>query len=578
VIILGVNPMADASACLVKNGQLINYIERERFEPRWKHARKYIKSKDRVETLSVIECIKWCLQDARITIDKVDTIVISWYADPVKMASLYRVVPYVKEDREEWEKRCLEEHAPNTMKKNLVEELENAELTPVPEISFLGHHLSHASTAFASGWDKCAILTVDGHGDSTAIAGWMKDGPEIKPLFHKPFWNSLGWFYSGVTEFLGLKMKNDETKVMNLSNYARLSPTYYNKMKKIVQITDDDVNVDSSYLLYGTHKISKNPRFSDKFISLFGEPYHNLEKSYRTISDVRESIPAKIAHAAQRILEDALLVLCDKLYKMTGCDKLVISGGVALNCKANARILRESRFKDVFVIPPAHDGGTAIGAALYRVSHYGNKDPTFELEHAFYGPEYSRADIEHVLERYEMNFYETDPVSKAVELLMDNEILAWFQGRREMGPRALMNTSILADPRDLRNFYRVNKYDKKSVLWRDRSPSVTRSFASQHFDQYDSKLDKFMLGLRSVIGGKIPAVTSFRRETRPQIIDHPILTLLEEEIRCGAVMNTSFNQPGKSIVNDPKQAIEDAKAMGLRHLIIGDFYVDLGIY
>ncbi|RLI83340.1 hypothetical protein DRP04_01765 [Archaeoglobales archaeon] len=580
VVILGVNPMTDASACLVIDGVLVNYVERERFEPRWKHSRKYDLEKDRVILLDPIEAIKWCLEDTGITMDKVDYIVLSWKAEKESMKRLYDLVPYEKEpDRIEWEKRCLEKHSPEALMADLKQKLEEAELTPVPDMVCVPHHLAHAATAYASGWEKCAILTVDGHGDTTAIAGWIKDGGEIKQVFWHPFWNSLGWFYSAVTEFLGLKMKCDETKVMNLSNYAEVSPILKKKMDKVVKVKKGDVEVDASYLLYGPHKISENPRYSDKFIHLFGEPFERLEKHFKTIGDVKESRAAQIAAAAQAKLEEAMLALCYKLlYKLPIEEnipsKLVLAGGIALNCKANSRILREKLFSDVFVLPAAHDGGTAVGAALYWYWHETNKDPTFELEHAYYGPEYSNKEIEEFLESQEVDFYEVEPVAKAVELLLDNQIVAWFQGRREMGPRALMNTSILADPRDKRNFYRINVYHKKSVLWRDRSPSVTYAFAREHFDEHFSKLDPFMLGLRKV-DDSIPAVTSVRGETRPQIIDHPILTLLEEEIGFGCVLNTSFNQAGKAMVNSPQMALEDAKAMKLQHLIIGDFYINL---
>ncbi len=573
MIVIGVNPMDDASACLVKDGRLVNYVERERFPPRWKHSRKYDPLEDRVKRLSPVPAIKWCLEDAGIKIYEVDFIVISWLAKKDVMKRLYEAVPYEKEpSRIRWEKRCLEEHAPEALMARLKIDLEEAGLVPVPPMVCIPHHLAHAATAYTSGWKTCAILTVDGHGDTTAIAGWIKREDEIKRIYWKPFWCSLGWFYAAVTEFLGMRMKNDETKVMNLANYANPSPSLERKMLKIVQIKEDDVEVDASYLLYGPHRDSTNPRYSDKWLKLFGEPYKDFQRKFRTREDVKGTRAATFAATAQKVLEEALLTLVNLLYKKTGVDHLVMAGGVALNCRANSTILKRTPFKDIFVCPPAHDGGTAIGAALYWYSHETGKDPTFCLKHAFYGPCYSNKEIERTLEEAELDFVKVDPVAKAVELLHENEIVAWFQGRCEMGPRALMNRSLLFDPTDKRNFLLISQY-KSSVLWRDRSPSVTRSFAEEHFDPYFSRLDHFMLGLREVKENVIPAVTSIRGECRPQITDHPILKLLEEEGSLGAVGNTSLNRAGAPIVNSPKQCLEDCRKMGVKHLIIGDFYV-----
>lgn len=418
------------------------------------------------------------------------------------------------------------------------------------------------------------MLTCDGHGDTTSTAGWWKNGLELKRLFSAPLWNSLGWFYSAMVEFVGMRMRHDETKLMNLANYGKSSPVLRKKMDKLVSTKGDFYESDPSYFLYGSHQVSKNPRYSDKLINLLGKDYSNAQANFRTIEDAKNSGIANIAEAVQLKLEEALLKLANKLWEMTGSKYLAMSGGIALNCRANARILRDSPFENVFCVPPSHDGSTAIGAAFTQYIKETGKDPTFTLQHAFYGPEYSNKEIEEFLESQELEFYEVEPVAKAVELLKDNEIVGWFQGRRECGPRALMNSSILFDCRDRRNFYRVNRR-KKSVEWRERSPSLTPRFAEEHFDKYNSKLDPFMLSLRKVNKDVMPAVTSIRGETRPQVVEYPLLELMEEEEGYGALGNTSFNQSGKAIVNSPYHVIEDAKAMKLEHVIIGDFYVSL---
>jgi carbamoyltransferase len=289
-----------------------------------------------------------------------------------------------------------------------------------------------------------------------------------------------------------------------------------------------------------------------------------------------------LARSAQDACEHAMLALLRRVTKLTGCRKLCLAGGVALNCKANGELLRSGLIDDIYVQPAAGDDGTCIGAALAVYSELGQPLPRIPMGHSYLGHEFTNDQIEKVLKVYKLPYRRVEnPSRTAAELLAQNHLVGWFQGRMEFGPRALGNRSILANPKFRENTDRVNEAVKFRESWRPFAPSVLHEKAGDYFDDfYDSPYMILSFWASKARAHEIPAVVHVDGSGRVQSVKRDVNSLYHQLISdfCSLtsvpmVLNTSFNLKGDPIVCSPKDAIQTFYTSGLDDLVIGDFAV-----
>jgi len=454
-------------------------------------------------------------------------------------------------------------------------------------ILFIDHHLSHAaSTFFCSPYEEAAILTVDGVGEWTTAAmgygraDWSGNGCSMIKLESEiRFPHSLGLLYSAFTAFLGFQVNEGEYKVMGMAPYGE--PKYLDEVMKLVRVEKDgSFSLNMDYFKF-TH--STEQTYSKKFIELFGEPRRPEYDFYTRITHPNCDHPewddtvarqnqkyANIAASIQLTTEDILLKMANEAHRRTGLKQLCMAGGVTLNSVANGRIVNETPFEDVYLQPAAGDSGGALGATLYVYHVLLNKPRKFVLEHAYWGQEYSPMEIETFLKnkgyRYELVEDEDVLIDRVVDALMKQEIVGWYRGRFEWGPRALGNRSILADPRraEMKNI--VNTKIKYREPFRPFAPVILEERAAEYFDAKDPAdcyPARYMLLVHRFKDGKgeeVGAVNhmgtgrlqTIKRETNPMYYE--IVRRFGEATGVPVILNTSFNLRGEPIVTTPENA------------------------
>lgn len=473
--ILGIFFMgSDPAAALLQSGKLVAVAEEERFV-REKHAIGYFP----------LKTIKFCLDYANLSLEDIDYISVGWgaYKYPNYMKKIYRKIEreYPTKDKttKKWEVRTLKEHNESALSNKIKSQFQNVGFKNIPDIKFVSHHLAHAASAYyCSGFKKASILTIDGHGDENCTVEWIGEDDKITKLFQYTIPNSLGWFYSAFTEFLGFKHKDGEGKVMGLAPYGKYNDKIANYMDQIVQGDNKGYKVDPSYIFYELH--SYNPRYTNKLVKMFGKPRKSDEEITMWHKD--------IAYGVQRKLEECISHLIQKLIDENSCKKICIAGGVGLNCKMNGYIRNEG-IDDIFIQPMSGDSGTAIGSALALYKEMIGKSPSFKMKDVYLGPEYGITKIEEALSREKLNYeyYDYSEITKvSAELISQGKIIGWFQGRMECGPRALGSRSIIADPRDPTMRDKVNKI-KGREKWRPLALSILAEKAEEYlFNAYPS--------------------------------------------------------------------------------------------
>jgi len=429
----------------------------------------------------------------------------------------------------------------------------------------VSHHLSHALSSYCmSGFDESAVLVIDGRGAHEATTLWHARGAEVKLLETYDYPNSIGVFYAGITDMLGFEPFSDEWKVMGLAAYGK--PTV--DLTKLIRCNEDTYHVDGRRF-FGRNDSDRNglneitgPRRAEA--EELGEKHQNLARS------------------AQDACEQAMLALLRRVTKLTGCRKLCLAGGVALNCKANGELLRSGLIDDLYVQPAAGDDGTCLGAALAVYPELGMALPRIPAGHSYLGPESSDEQIEKVLRVYKLPYRRVETAATtAAQLLAQNHLVGWFQGRMEFGPRALGNRSILANPKFRENTDRVNEAVKFRESWRPFAPSVLREKAGRYFEGCtDSPYMILSYWADKARAAEIPAVVHVDGSCRVQTVERDMnpryYALIEEfEKLTGVpvVMNTSFNLKGDPIVCSPKDAVQTFYTSGLDDLVIDDFVV-----
>ncbi|MBN1285594.1 MAG: carbamoyltransferase [Anaerolineae bacterium] len=460
---------------------------------------------------------------------------------------------------------------------------------PDSKLLFADHHMSHAASAFfTSPFDEAAVLTIDGVGEWTTAAtgvarGRWEDQPdgvnEIILDQEQRFPHSVGLLYSAFTAWLGFKVNNGEYKVMGMSPYGE--PKYMDRVYKVFNLHDDgsfNLNMD-----YFSFHYSPKQTYNGKFVELFGPP-RKPESEFITTRTNPEASPndpyvkecqyyADVSASIQRVTEEALVLIANKLYERTHQKYLVMAGGVALNSVANYKILQETPFEDVFIQPAAGDDGGALGAALWAYHQVLGRPRRRDsvMRHAYYGAEYGEAEIKRFLDSNGIPYDTYEDKAELAEVVADHlangKVISIFQGRFEWGPRALGNRSILADPRREEMKQIVNEKIKFREPFRPFAPVVLEERAQEYYaipDVGKRLAPRFMLMVSPVVEDKrdeVPATTHEGGTGRLQTIDRPTNPLYYDIVaRFGditgtpVVLNTSFNLRGEPIVNTPANA------------------------
>jgi carbamoyltransferase len=441
-------------------------------------------------------------------------------------------------------------------------------------LHFMEHHPAHAASAFlVSPFERAALLSIDYIGEFTVTWMGVGEGTKIRRLRQVSYPNSLGVFYSAITDYLGFLRASDEYKVMGLASYGE--PEYYDEFAKFVRLREDgSYDIDLSFAAWHYLPGSRCGYFSRKFTERFGPP--------RRKGEPIEQRHMNLAASAQKILEEAVLNLARRLQFETGERNLCLAGGVALNCSMNGRLRRETTFDDIFIQPAAGDDGIAIGAALQLHHRYTGAGRGFEMRHANYGPEFSNEKIQHFLDMAKIPYEQPDYVEgRTAALLADGNIVGWFQGRMEFGPRALGARSILADPTrpDMKD--QLNKYVKHREDFRPFAPSIIEEHAPEYFTGCErSPFMLFVYPVEPHQRARVPAITHVDGTARVQTVtsqDTPryyrLIRAFEGLRGVPMLLNTSFNVMGEPIVNTPEDAVRCFYSTGMDALVMGDFVI-----
>ena len=589
--ILGISAFYhDSAACILKDGKIIAAAQEERFT-RKKHDPSY-----------PYNAIKFVLEYANLKISEVDQIVffekpflkferlLETYVAfaPRGFTSFAKAMPI-------WIKEKL------FQKKFLFEKLKETDknFKSDDNIFFSDHHLSHAASAFfPSPFHEAVILTADGVGEwpTTTVAVGKENSLEIKKEIHFP--HSLGLLYSAFTYYLGFKVNSGEYKLMGLAPYGR--PIYEDKVKKVIDIKEDGTfRLDQTYFNYATGLTMINNKFNE----LFGQKERNSDNEQIT------QFHMDIASSIQKVTEEIMIKLARSIRKEFGIPNLCLAGGVALNCVANGKILKEKIFDKIWIQPAAGDAGGSLGAALALWHIENGKERLVnqndDMNGSYLGTEFSQEQIEYELKSIGANYEKFDfenLIDKAATYLSNEKIIGWFQGRMEFGPRSLGNRSILGDPRSDKMQNNLNLKIKYRESFRPFAPSVLIEDLNEWFDM--STESPYMLlvadintkkkiniskNLENLFGieklnvkrSEIPAVTHVDYSARIQTVSklknkqyYDLILKFKEKTGCPVIINTSFNVRGEPIVNSPTDAFKCFMGTEIDYLIIGNFILE----
>ena len=558
--ILGVNAAShNASACLVRDGELTSFVEEERF--------------DRVKysTAFPIRSIEYCLAHAGIGMEDVDVVAL---AGVPRVEATLSATAWFRHVFRPWYRWWLRNqilvtalYRGHRQKQSL-----RGKLAFRGDLRYVEHHLCHASSAFhLSPFDEAAILTVDAQGDGLASGIYRGEGKRIRRLRGYRFpRTSIGHFYDCVCEFLGFRPVRDAGKVMGLSSYGD-PEAYLGRFERIFTLGPrGEVRFDLDFL-----KHEPGIRSSRRFIREFGEPR-------RADESPTEDRFAHVAAAAQAVLERAVVHLAEHAKEITGSENLCIAGGVGLNSVANGILVRSGLFPNVWIQPAANDAGLALGAAFDVWHEERDGARNYRMDHAYYGPGFTDAQIREILEVAKIPFTEVaDPSVRTAELLAKEKIVGWFQGRMEAGPRALGNRSILAHPRRVEMKDTVNKYVKHRESFRPFAPSAVEETAGELFDI--DRETPYMLIVCDVKPGRkdeLGAIAHVDGTARLQTVSraqnekyYRMIGKFGELTGTPVVLNTSFNIRGEPIVCTPEDALRCFFSTGMDDLVLGSFHI-----
>ncbi|MGH7597069.1 MAG: carbamoyltransferase family protein [bacterium] len=573
----------DSAACLVRDGEIIAAAQEERFT-RKKHDFNF-----------PTNAIRYCLQEGGVEAAKLDYV--AFYDKPfIKFERLLTTyLTYAPAGLKSFIMAM-----PLWLKSKLwMKEHIKQELGFEGKIIFPEHHESHAASAFyPSPYQEAAILTIDGVGEWCTASYGVGRNNEIDLLAELKFPHSLGLLYSAFTYVTGFKVNSGEYKVMGLAPYGE--PKYVNViMNELIDLKEDgSFKMNMKYFNYCAGLTMTN----DRFAKLFGGPPRKPE----TKLTQREM---DLARSIQEVTEEIMLRMARHVHKETGMKYLVLAGGVALNCVGNGRVLRETPFADIWIQPAAGDAGGALGAALYTWHRYlGNQrqvrqDRRDFQRGSYWGPAFGNAEIEAFLQQKKTPYKKLSdaeiPTTIAALIAQEN-VIGWFEGRMEFGPRALGSRSIIGDARSPKMQSVMNLKIKFRESFRPFAPSVLAENVSEYF-QLDREspymllvapvLEKWRTGgiengawgidKLKLVRSTLPAITHVDYSARIQTVhreDHPLyyatIKAFHEQTGCPVIINTSFNVRGEPIVCAPEHAFTCFMRTNMDYLIMGNFLLD----
>ncbi len=448
---------------------------------------------------------------------------------------------------------------------------EHFQTKQLPPIRGIGHHHSHAASFFISPFEEATVLVMDGYGDDASTSAYTGVGNQLKRHWKTNLFNSLGILYTVVTQHLGFQANQDEGKVMGLAAYGR--STYLDAFRDVLRLTDDGrYQVNMNYFDFDCYGLAR------PFKPLFEKRFGPSRKPDQPLSEHHMDI----AYALQTVVEEAIVHITRGLSRRFPSRNLVLVGGVALNCVANARILADTDFENIWIPPNASDTGATMGSALWHYHQQLQQPRDFVLTHPFYGKEYSQESITNALAEYGLGFVElTDQelFRRTAEDLANGKIVGWYQGRFEMGPRALGNRSILADPRRAEMKDILNRRVKHRESFRPFAPAVLREKVSEWFEI--EQADPFMTiapQVRSDQRERIPSGVHEDGTARIQTVDrttnpryYGVIKAFGEITGVPIVLNTSFNRQ-EPIVASPEEAISCFLRTDMDVLVLGNCY------
>jgi carbamoyltransferase len=557
----------DASAALLKDGVIVAAAEEERFT-RKKH-----------DTSFPINAIEYCLKNQNITINNVDHI--GYYEKP--FIKFERVLSQHLEMFPLSFKTFLSSMPSWINEKLRVTRTIKKKLKYGGDILYIEHHLAHAASSFlVSPFEKAAIVTIDGVGEWSTTTYGVGEGNDIHLMKEIKFPSSLGLLYSTITAYLGFSVNNSEYKVMGLSPYGQMDKEkneYYKKLKEVMDVKEDgSYRFDMSYFIY--HYADRMP--SRKLCKLLGGPIRQEE------SEVTQR-HKDIAAALQMVYEEVLLKMLNYVCKVTNCKNVVLSGGCGLNSVANGKILKNTPFEKIWIQPAAGDGGTSIGVASYIYNSILGHKREYCLKDAYFGPSFSTEEIKYVLDgngiKYSVFKDDAELVKTTAKLIHDNNVVGWFHGGMEWGPRALGSRSILANPCNPQAKELLNSKVKHREKFRPFAPVVCEDDALKYFecDKPISEPTDYMLMVYPVKKewrDKIPSIThvdgSGRLQTIRRFQNYLYYDVIKEFGKLSGIpilINTSFNIRGEPIVCTPYDAYKCMMGTGIDYLVIDKFLI-----
>lgn len=589
----------DSAAALLMDGKIIAAAQEERFT-RIKHDPAFPRN-----------AVSYCLEESGLTIDKLDAIVFydkpllkferlleTYYAfSPKGLVSFLRAIPV-------WLKEKM------FLKKLIYDELKLIQDYDKKKVKLLfpEHHLSHAASAYyASPFNDAAILTLDGVGEWATASICKGEKNKITLLKELKFPHSLGLLYSAFTYYLGFKVNSGEYKLMGLAPYGNPdSPdieTYKNSIRtKLIQIfPDGSIFLNQDYFNYATGLRMTNDK---KWEELFGFPV-------RTAESELEQHHCNLGLAIQQVTEEIVLLMAKEAKRLTGSNNICLAGGVALNCVANGKLQNAGIFSNLFIQPAAGDAGGALGAAYTAHYIYFDKPretttQADEMKGAYLGPEYADHDTRKMAKKYVANFEEFSSFSalaaKTAALLADGNVIGWFQGRMEFGPRALGNRSIIGDARNPEMQKKLNLKIKYREGFRPFAPSVLAEDAKNYFQLKGTS--PYMLLVQDVnperrkvvpenyaalslkeklyyLRSDLPSVTHIDYSARIQTVHketnaryYELIEAFKKLTGYSVIVNTSFNVRGEPIVCTPEDAYKCLMRTEMDYLVIGNLLFD----
>jgi carbamoyltransferase len=580
-IILGLNAYhGDSSACLLIDGQLVAAAEEERFR-RIKHWAGFPS-----------ESIKYCLEAGGVTIDQVDHIAINRNpsANLMKKALFaFSKRPSLKAITD----RLANASKVTDIKTLLCEEFQTQNSKLKAEVHNVEHHKAHlASSFFVSPFDSAALVSVDGFGDFVSTMWGEGKGNRIESQDQVNFPHSLGLFYLAITQYLGFMNYGDEYKVMGLAPYGE--PTEMEKMRSIVRLKPKGLfELDLDCFIHHSEGVSMvwengSPEmgkvYSDKLVEIFGPVRGKDEPLTQQHKDIAASM--------QAMYEEAFFHLLDYVYERTRNPNLCLAGGCAMNSVANGKVFERSKFKELYIQAAAGDGGGAIGAAYYVWNQELGQPRSFVMDHAFFGPDYDDGYTGRLIEaNREKLTAEGCSVEKiedldelcrrAAEQVARGNVLGWFQGRMEWGPRALGNRSIIGDPRraDMKDI--LNAKIKRRESFRPFAPVVLREETGNWFEtDYDVPFMLQVYQIREEKRAQVPAVTHVNGSGRLQTITeeqnqryYRLIREFGRQTGVPVMLNTSFNE-NEPVVCRPEEALDCFLRTKMDVLVLGDWFVE----